>query len=288
MNPKKYFISFADSRMEKTLKRIALQAKKMKIYDSIEIFTEKNLTPDFKNKFKDKLVLGSRGYGYWCWKPQVILQTFEKMQEGDLLQYSDAGCHLNKKGFKRLKEYFSIVQENKKGILAFQFKPLFGNEIEKKDISKNKEFHWIKGDLLDYFKMRRNQKILNSGTIWAGTIFLKKTEYSQKFLKEWLEIFKNNFELLDDSESKSLNLPSFKENRHDQSAFSILCKIGRIKTLSAYETWYPSERKTLFHQGRDWKKIKNFPIHAKRDKNLGFKEEIKKINEKVLNTIKNF
>lgn len=105
---KKWFCTFADSKMRKSLKRIKEQAESMDVYDHILIYDETNLSKDFCNHFKEKL-RPSRGYGYWCWKPQIILQTLEKMEDGDILQYTDAGCHLNKNGRQRLLEYFEIA-----------------------------------------------------------------------------------------------------------------------------------------------------------------------------------
>lgn len=33
----------------------------------------------------------SRGFGYWCWKPRVILMALEQIKEGDLLVFLDIG-----------------------------------------------------------------------------------------------------------------------------------------------------------------------------------------------------
>jgi hypothetical protein len=54
-------------------------------------------------------------------------------------------------------------------------------------------------------------------------------------LLEWLDVFETRFDLIDDSPSKIKNFSEFVENRHDQSVFSILCKINGIVSLSAYE-----------------------------------------------------
>ncbi|WP_199104594.1 hypothetical protein, partial [Aquitalea sp. ASV11] len=94
----KIFLSFADKRMKKSLTRIKSQAEEMGIYDEIIITTEDDLDANFKENFKEKLKYNIRGFGYWCWKPQIILQTLNKMKDGDILQYTDAGCHLNPSG----------------------------------------------------------------------------------------------------------------------------------------------------------------------------------------------
>jgi hypothetical protein len=76
-----YFISFADSRMKKSLKRIKKQAKEIQVFDKIKVLNEKDLDKDFIEKFKDKLVLGSRDFGYWVWKSYLILKTLKEMNK---------------------------------------------------------------------------------------------------------------------------------------------------------------------------------------------------------------
>ena len=73
----------------------------------------------------------------------------------------------------------------------------------------------------------------------------------------WIKVFKDNFDLVNDSPSKSPNFPDFIENRADQSVLSILCKLNEVNVISAKEIWQP-----------DWSKLKKYPIHAKRDKHL--------------------
>ena len=41
------------------------------------------------------------------------------MNNGDIYHWCDVGCHINKKGRPRLKEYIKIVKENKNGCLFF-------------------------------------------------------------------------------------------------------------------------------------------------------------------------
>ena len=70
-----------------------------------------------------------------------------------------------------------------------------------------------------------------------------------------------NDALIDDtllSQKEDLN---FKEHRHDQSIFSLLCKLNNIKGLSASECEWAE-----YTNKRTWDHLKDFPIFAKRDK----------------------
>jgi hypothetical protein len=262
-----FFLTFATSDLHRSLKRICLQANKMGLYDEIYTWDEKYIDENYFNSNKDKLVIGSRGFGYWSWKPQIIMQALDKMEYGDILQYTDAGCHLNPRGKWRLKEYLLLTKSSETGILAFQGKkPEDPLEWDGETISLGlEERKWIKGDLLDYFSIRDNQEILNSPTIGAGIIFIKKTPKTIEIIKKWASAIKTNFSLIDDSPSKSENPSGFIEHRHDQSIFSVLCKLNSVQTLSAYEYWYPIKNKMK----PNWKILNNYPIHAKRDLDYG-------------------
>jgi hypothetical protein len=262
----KYFLSFASSPMRRSLNRIEVQAKALNFYDNLFFYDESDLDEGFTTKFANKLVHGSKGFGYWSWKPQVILQVLRRMQDGDILQYTDSGCHLNEKGMQRLYDYFKLAQQSKTGILAFQLKDPDGllppPEIGALDLS---EFKWVKGDLLDHLCVRDRADITCTQTIGAGIIFIRKCAESVAIIEQWGAVADFSFALIDDTPSVSANLDGFIEHRHDQSIFSLLCKLNDVDTLSAYEYWYPS----VDGSGPDWKILQNFPVHAKRDKDFG-------------------
>jgi len=268
----KIFLSFADSRMTRALSRIGRQAEVMGVYDQIICATEVDLDKEFRDKFREYLKPSVKGYGYWCWKPQIIKQTLCSMSDGDLLQYTDAGCHLNLHGKNRLLDYFAIASQSSSGILAFQAVPsaMLRQHFRRKlpDLS---EYKWCKGDLFDYFGVRGDSAITRTQTIGAGIIFLRKSSEVIEFVDQWLSVYSEDFSLIDDSASLSKNFDGFVEHRHDQSLFSILCKIGNVDCESAYEYWFPSKGNVW---KADWKILRDFPIHAKRDKGMRFLEKI--------------
>ncbi len=266
-NNKKYFLTFASSDLNRTLRRITKQAINLKIYDKIYSYNEENLSYEFTKIFKNKLILRSKGFGYWSWKPQILLQILEKINEGDIVQYTDAGCHLNINGIQRLHEYFEIAKNANNGILAFQAKePEEHLKVNDRNFPSLPDSEWVKGDLLDYLNIRERYDLLNSPTIGAGIIFIRKCPQSVKIIQDWLDIIKFDFKLLDDSPSRNTNLINFKGHRHDQSIFSLLCKINDVATISSYEYWYPSADGI----NPDWIILNKYPIHAKRDKDSGF------------------
>lgn len=273
---RKFFLSFADSRMADALARIRLQAEDMQYYDHIVVADQSYLNIDFREKYKDKLTSKLRGYGYWCWKPQIILQLLDQVNEGDIIQYTDAGCHLNKNGKARLMEYFELADQSKSGILAFAaFPPSFHDStIELPDLS---DYKWCKADLLERMNVISNESITHSQTVTAGIIFIRKSEQSRAIIQKWADVIAADFSLLDDSKSKRENIKGFVEHRHDQSIFSILCKLNHVALVSCYEYGYPSKHSSA----PDWGALKKYPIHARRDKALSFSMRVVDIFKKI-------
>jgi len=60
----------------------------------------------------------------------------------------------------------------------------------------------------------------------ATVIYIRKCKGSMDLIDKWLDTMVNHFDLVNDSPSKLPNHPAFIENRHDQSVFSLLCKLA--------------------------------------------------------------
>lgn len=248
---KKYLCSFGDKSLAGGFTRLQKQADEMGIFDGVYFYTQSDLDKDFKRKFRSKMVPYSRGFGFWCWKSQIILQTLDKLEDGDILLYMDIGSHLNVGGKKRLLEYFDIVNSSPTGILAFQSPTHLERTLTKMDV-------------FEYFDVIDNKSFTDTTQIEGGHIFLKKCSQSMLFVKEWNQVLYDDFSLITDEQSRLENFEEFKENRHDQSILSILGKKCGIMTFSTDETY-----------SINWDTMKDFPLLAKRDKVYKYKYQIK-------------
>lgn len=263
-----WFLTFADSRMRPTLSRIERQARQMGVFgEHICAWTEDDLDPDFRDRMKERLIFGTRGFGYWCWKPQIILQLLRQIPEGDVVLYADAGCHLNRKGLGRLCEYFDLAVQH--GIVGFQSRSLGEGSRFDKRCHFLPERDWTKMDLLRYFGVSSNRDVLDSGQFAGGVMLFRNERNSLKFLREFLDVYYQRFDLCDDSPSRTQNLPGFRENRHDQSVFSLLAKLHGVYTLSIAEfvpvrEFMPVDGNPTLWPSR-WSELSNYPIWAKRD-----------------------
>lgn len=256
------FASFASSNMSGALQRIHGQAVDMGGFDVIRTMDEGDLAPGFRKEFADRLTIGSRGFGYWAWKPQVVSQVMGELAQGDTLLYADAGCHLNPRGRARLDAYFSLLSEETP-IVVFQQDPhdtTFG--LNNPNIGDWPNRNWTKGDLVDYLGMRERAEVLDAQTYYATTFLMMKCPRTLGLLDDWLNVIRHDWRLVDDSPSRAPNLPGFVEHRHDQAIFSLLCHDAPRRVISSSEIVYPKIR----GRGGDWKRLAEFPIHARRDR----------------------
>lgn len=269
-----HFLTFADRRLRRSADRIKRQALRIDIFDSINVFDETDLPEWFISGREDLLRPSVRGFGYWSWKPVIIKSLLDNIPEGDCVLYADAGCHINVRGKRRLLEYLRLIKNSKSGVVAFQANPPNSSnsslEYDGRPLFNQYNYEWVKGDVFEYFGVRDIKAFTHSQAIGAGIVLIRKCQSSLTLISEWQDLACRRIELFDDSPSLSPNLDGFIEHRHDQAVFTLLCLKYGVETLSAYEYWYPKRRADGGIMEPDWEALAEFPLHAKRDKDLGF------------------
>lgn len=209
-----HFLTFGSNNYDGTLKRISEEAKNSNFFDTINIYGENNLTEDLK-KYCDE---NSRGYGFWSWKPYVIHEQLKKSEYGDILVYCDAGCTLNSNGKPRYDQYIYAISQEDYDMMVFE------TSIPEKEYQKS--------DTIRFFNA---QSLMNTGQIIATCIIIKKTDNSIKIIEEWKNICFEHKNLIDDSpQTNPEENPYFKDNRHDQSIFSLVIKKNQ-KILKVFD-----------------------------------------------------
>lgn len=269
-----FLCAFASPDLFLSKIRFYNQAKSLNFYQGIKIYEKRELSTKTLNVIENHLIKNNRrGYGYWIWKPEIILNFLRQIPENSILQYSDIGCHFNRKGINKLFFYQDMCDKN--SILSFQYSD---PKIKKINFiyPNYLEYQYTKADLMRYFNLNFNHIYMNTPQVCSGTFFIKKNYINIEFLKNWLKVFEN-MSLIDDSISVSKNHKNFIEHRHDQSVFSLLCKLNNIFSLSVYENFEWS----LDNKGRNWDHLFESPIQARRDLKYlsfyAFKKKIKKL-----------
>ncbi|MDR1881947.1 MAG: hypothetical protein LBR26_04100 [Prevotella sp.] len=249
---KRAVCTFGSHYLTKGFPRFRKMAESMDIFDDIYTVCEKDLDKDFYKQWGRYLIPYSRGFGYWCWKPYFILGILEGMQDGDMLLYSDIGCYFNPKGRERLLEYYDMAEKAPTGILGVKSRETSCNGMPE---TLYYEYEWTKGDVFAYYNVYEDKAYTHTPQFESGIIFFKKSPPVIQFVKDWYRAYLDDYSLATDSPSRVSNLPGFKENRHDQSIYSILGKKYGIAEFSTNEIFQ-----------RDWSLLDNYPIQARRDK----------------------
>jgi hypothetical protein len=228
----KYFINFASNGFYNSQKNALDVASKLGFITQSYNFD--SIDNEFKNIHSD-ILKQSRGAGYWLWKPYIILDMLNKINDGDYLIYMDSGCKL----LESPDSYLDLIDS--KGILAFSM--------------VQKTSKWTKGDC--FFEINDAEdtyKYADVNQVQGTYIFFKKCAYAVDFVNKWLEYCTMENILTDSPNKKLENLSDFIEHRHDQSIFSLLAyksDIQMIPQIDQYcvEHGYDISRKIIDRHG---------------------------------------
>ena len=257
-----HFITYGNDVFEKAKQRLLLQAKDFYPFKTITGYGPNDLPANFKKNFKNILDM-KRGGGYWIWRPIILYKKLYEMQENEFLIYLDAGCHLNKNGMPRFMEYIDLLAKSEYGAMSFQ---MSGN---KGPGGLEKEKYWTTSEIFNYFQVEPtsesdicnndicNNYIYNSGQYLGGILVLKKNKHLMHLLDLFIKALNHDPLMFTDHYNTMPQHPEFKENRHEQSVFSILRKLHGSVVIEGDESWM-----VPFGQGESLK----YPFWAARSK----------------------
>lgn len=246
-----HILSFCEGYNNKDLliERFMNQSNACDFIDSVEVIStiDHPYMVEFYKEHGSFVSDNQRGFGYWLWKPFVVLKKLNDIPVGDVIIYADIGCELSPQGGAVFSDYMKLL--NSQNIVCFNT----GNG--------NQELCWTKKELIDYFNLpifkTTEQQI-------AATFFvIKNNNFSKHFVAEWLRIAcLNDYVYINDYLTIQQSL-LFIEHRHDQSIFSMLIKKHNISPLTQL-TEYPLS----MYKKNSYVLI--FPVHTLRTKNEFF------------------
>ena len=195
----KYFINYASNGFTNS-QNIGLKSASQFGFKSIG-YTNLDLDKEFITK-NNKILSSSRGAGYWLWKPYIILDMLNKINDDDYLIYMDSGACLTGDPTN----YLEMIDD--KGILSFSM--------------VQKTSKWTKGDCFFEINQVNKNDFAESNQIQGTYIFLRKCDYSVSFVKRWLFLCEKENLITDQPNINMRNFSDFIDHRHDQSILSLL------------------------------------------------------------------
>jgi hypothetical protein len=262
---------FGDNNFSLGKTRIRKQAENFGVFDSILEFGESDLEDNLfweqyaKSMMDPRVGMPGRYYGYYACKPYFILKALESIPENDVLLYVDSGCELNKNGLDKLHQYYEECLETE-GVFFTLDLP---------------EIQWTKMDTYRHI-IGDNDEYLMTRQVISGIFFLKNTSMIRELVQKWTDMcVEDNGKYLDDSPSVLQNDNIFRENRHDQSIWSLLLK-KKAETHDftfheddTYETIWNAAGTSGVPVGQQQAKIWNtygreYPIWATRNGQIDF------------------
>ena len=204
-------VSFADGAFASRKSVFQNMAQESCLFDSVSVYDLDMLPDSFKASHAEYMMKAPKGFGYWIWKPIVILEQLKYAEEDDCIVYMDAGFSINVGGKERFREYLEMTRDSTYKMLSFS--NIFT------------EAHWTKQDCAAEIGVSSKSNHMKTSQLGGGLLFLQKTSSNISLMEEWARIsIKENYHFSDDSPSNLPNHPRFREHRHDQSIASLLRK----------------------------------------------------------------
>lgn len=195
-----YLCTFGTKWFTSSRWRLQQQAYDTGWFRDIFVYGAEDLT-DYNHSFESH-----QGAGYYWWKPVIIKKSLEKIQNGDILLYLDAGFSIFKEHNLKFYSYLESLKDS--DVVGFQIASL--------------EKHFTKRDLFRFLDID-SKPYTDSYQMIGGMIFFKKTDFSMNIVSKWEKICTISH-MVNDDPSYHDNYNGFIKHRHDQSVISLLVK----------------------------------------------------------------
>lgn len=170
------FITFCNLDYRPSADRILREASDSGWFDNVRSYSELDLPLFFQ---KHRLHMAAHGrvkFGYFIWKPSVILAELSIMSENDILVYADSGMKINRLGEDRLRDYMSILEGGQNALTFATGQKYVGQ-------------HYVKADAVAAYFPDFYQR--TDTALYAGILILRNTEKTREAILDWQELCEN-------------------------------------------------------------------------------------------------
>jgi hypothetical protein len=196
--------------------------------DQLHVWTQAKLEQDGFTAHHPELFPNSVGFGWYAWKPYVILRALQKATEGDLVIYQDVGRRDPVLISRPLRFWDKFLTERCLDCIAGVRIPHWGaNRL------------WTKRSAFQYLGLC-DDRYKNEPQIQASWSVWRKCPRTESFVAEWAELCQQ-LNLVGGHLENGLDgeVPGFQEHRWDQSLLTLLALRDGMPNLE------PSDRMEL-------------------------------------------
>ena len=148
----------------------------------------------------------TRGFKYWIWKPVIALAAMQDMADGEVLYYTNGRSQIT-------------------GVLPWVLDFISScADIGALYMEENVEQAWTRADVMAEFSVAVDLAHALSGQFMATTWCIRKTAAALALLTRWQEFMRAHYEMCSFGPSALPNAACFRDNRNDQSVWSLLLK----------------------------------------------------------------
>lgn len=229
-----HFITFATPKFRVRQLFLDYSARWFGGANKIHSWTKRRLKDDGFIARHPELFSNSKGFGWYSWKPYVILKALNAAEEGDLIIYQDVGRRDPVMISKDLHEWDHYLTDNELTCLAGVLIPAWGPNHQ-----------WTKPSVFKTLNLMGNF-YENSPQVQASWSIWRKCTASEKFVNEWAKLCQN-VELVGGQLSPADDLipESFVEHRWDQSILTMLALRDSLPTLEAARARAKTNEKSI-------------------------------------------
>lgn len=220
-----HLITFGSRDFVLSAHMLKVNASMFGSFSSIRTYGIQDVDQDFMMR-NAKIMASPRGHGYWLWKPYIILKRLLEIPENDILCYIDAR--------------YTIT-----GDLANRIRARFANQGSSPFVCVLDDHHFVPGNRFSEAEWSKCDAGLimdvpihkDDSQAWAGFIALRKCRDAILFVSEWLTYVQDPRIVTDDPDTMLActvdSNTQLIENRHDQTALSLLLRKWKISAESS-------------------------------------------------------
>ena len=207
--------AFGDREMIQAGIRLSNQAKSFGLFNEIYSFTESDLevwAPCTKFKYQEFLNKDHKGFGYFSWKPELVMNVLRSDLNFEGVLWADAGCELFYSPWTKKRLIQLLEKASTEGYVSYTL--------------NTPEYRYTKSDLFDYFKTNEQDR---QSSQFQATFFSLSGSKGREIAEIWFEASISGIKNLDLSTSSNGESKEFVEHRFDQSTFSLSLKSLGLK-----------------------------------------------------------